>query len=149
MRPASRFKARVYGMAILALTFLSSSAAAQNCQTATDMDAAVRTAINNAGQRYFQMAARGDSASLRQNSIPSVASEFAGVENTLKEYQQDLSGAQPNIKSTFLLNAQDSTPNQQDEFWCGVFNRIGQTSTSAAFYFYGLPPAKYAVVLID
>jgi hypothetical protein len=30
-----------------------------------------------------------------------------------------------------------------------VFNRNGQTPNSAAFYFYGLPPGKYAVVLID
>ncbi len=150
MASASRcFKARVCGVASLALTFLCSMAAAQTCQTAADMDAAVRTAITTAGQRYFDMVAKGDAASLRQNAIPSVAGDFSGVENTIKESQPDLSGAQATVKSSFVLDAQDSTPNQQDEFWCGVFNKNGQTANSAAFYFYGLPPAKYAVVLLD
>ncbi|HVN21889.1 MAG TPA: hypothetical protein VMU05_24090 [Dongiaceae bacterium] len=150
MGPASRcFNSLVYGVAILAFMAISSAAGAQTCQTANDMDAAVRSAITNAGQRYFDMVAKGDSASLRQNSIPSVAANFAAIENTIKESQPQLSGAQGTIKSSFLLDAQDSAPNQQDEFWCGVFNRNGQTPTSAAFYFYGLPPAKYAVVLMD
>jgi hypothetical protein len=150
MRPASRcFKALVYGLTIVLLMFLASSAGAQTCQTASDMDASVRTAITTAGQRYFDMAAKGDTASLRQNSIPSLASDFAGIENTIKDHQQDLAGAPPNLKSSFLLDASNATPNERDEFYCGVFNRNGQTATSAAFYLNNLPPAKYAIVLID
>jgi len=150
MGPALRcFQDPLYCMAIFLLALLPSKAAAQTCQTANDMDATLRTAITNAAQRYFGMAARGDSASLRQNSIPSLASDFAGIENTIKERQQDLSGAQPNMKSLFLLNAEDSAPNQHAEFWCGVFNRNGQTASSAAFVFDGLPPGKYAVILMD
>lgn len=150
MARASRcFKAPLYRMAILLLVLPPWNAVAQTCQTANDLDATLRTAITNAADRYFGMAVRGDSASLRQNSIPNLASDFAGVENTMKDYQQDLAGAQPNIKSSFLLNAEDSTPNLHSEYWCGVFNKNGQTANSAAFYFDGLPPGKYAVVLID
>ena len=150
MGPALRcLKDPFYCMAIFVLAWLPSNAAAQTCQTANDVDATLRTAISNAAQRYFDMAARGDSASLRQNSIPSLASDFAGIENTIKERQQDLSGAQPNVKSLFLLNAEDSASNQHAEFWCGVFNRNGQTANSAAFVFDGLPPGKYAVILMD
>src|SRR5215469_11918544 len=150
MGRASRcLKALLYCMAILLLALLPSKSAAQTCQTANDMDATVRTAITNAADRYFGMAARGDSASLRQNSIPSLASDFSGIENSIKDHQPNLAGAQPNIKSSFLLNAEDSTPNLHSEYWCGVFNRNGQTENSAAFYFNGLPPGKYAVVLID
>ncbi|HXJ88357.1 MAG TPA: hypothetical protein VMS18_16160 [Candidatus Binatia bacterium] len=140
---------RLYCIAIVLLTFHSGNATAQTCQTTSDMDATLRTAIANAADRYFGMAARGDTTSLRQNSIPALASDFAGVENTLKARQQDLSGAQANIKSSFLLNAENATPNQQAEFWCGVFNRNGQTASSAAFYLNNLPPGKYAVVLMD
>jgi len=149
MGPALRCFKDYFHVAVVLLALLPSRAIAQTCQTSSDMDPAVRTAISNAGQRYFDMAAKGDAASLRQNSIPSVASEFSGVENTLKERQPALAGAQPNLKSSFLLNADDVVPNQQDEFWCGVFNKNGQTANSAVFFFYGLPPAKYAVVLID
>jgi hypothetical protein len=136
-------------MALLILALSPRHAVAQTCQTSTDMDATLRTAITNAADRYFGMAARGDIASLRQNSIPSLAADFAGIENTIKERQLDLASTQPNIKSSFLLNAEDATPNQRAEFYCGVFNRNGQTSNSAAFYLENLPPGKYAVVLID
>jgi hypothetical protein len=136
-------------MAVVLLVVPPWHAAAQTCQTSNDMDVTLRTAITNAADRYFGMAARGDSVSLRQNSIPSLASDFAGIENSVKDHQQDLAGAQPNIKSSFLLNAEDSTPNLHSEYWCGVFNKNGQTENSAAFYFNGLPPGKYAIVLID
>jgi hypothetical protein len=136
-------------MAIVLLALLPWNAAAQTCQTAGDMDATLRTAIANAADRYFGMAVRGDAASLRLSAIPSLASDFAGVDNTVKAHQQELSAAQGNIKSSFLLNAQESTPNQRAEFWCGVFNKNGQTANSAAFYLDNLPPGKYAVVLFD
>ena len=150
MGPAWRcFKDHSYCMAIVLLALLPWNAAAQTCQTAGDMDATSRTAITNAADRYFGMAVRGDTASLRQSAIPSLASDFALVDNTVKVHQQELSGARANIKSSFLLNAQDSNPNQRAEFWCGVFNKNGQTATSAAFYLDNLPPGKYAVVLFD
>jgi hypothetical protein len=150
MGPAWRwFNRRSYCISIVLLAFASTNGKAQTCQTANDMDPAVRTAITNAGQRYFDMAAKDDIASLRQNAIPSLAADFAAVENALKDHQQDVANTQANIKSSFLLSQEASDPNQQAEFWCGVFNRNGQTANSAAFYFYGLPPGKYAVVLID
>ena len=150
MGPVSRcFKDQLYCMAIFLLAFLPLNAGAQTCQTANDMDPALRTAITNAGQRYFDMAVKGDTVSLRQSAIPSLASDFAGIQNTIKDHQPELAGAQPNVKSSFLLNAEDATPNQRAEFWCGVFNKNGQTANRSAFYLDNLPPGKYAVVLID
>ena len=122
---------------------------AQTCQTANDIDATVRTAITNTAQSHFQMAVRGDTVSLRQAAIPSLASDFGGIETTIKDHVQVLAGAQPTVKTSFLLNAEDSTANQRAEFWCGVFNKNGQTANSAAFYLENLPAGKYAVVLID
>ena len=145
---ASRCRAQELSIAVCFL-LLSLAMAAQTCQTANDMDATLRTAITTTAQNYFQMAARGDTASLRQGAIPSLASDFAGIESTVKDHQQALAGAQPTLKASFLLNAEDSTPNQRAEFWCGVFNKNGQTANSAAFYINSLPAGKYAVVLID
>ena len=149
MRPVSRRFDLLYGMTIVLLTFLAGSAGAQTCQTANDMDAALRTAITNAGQRYFEMAVKGDTVSLRQNAIPGLASDFGGVQNTIQDHQPAMAGAQASVKSIFLLNAEDATPNQRAEFYCGVFNKNGQTANSAAFYLENLPPGKYAIVLID
>jgi hypothetical protein len=150
MGPALRcFRNRLCLTAIVLVALLPWNVVAQTCQTASDMDATTRTAITNAADRYFGMVVRGDSLSLRQNSISTLASEFTGVENVVKEHQQDLAGARANIKSSFLLNADDAASNQHAEFWCGVFNRNGQTENSAAFVFNSLPPGKYTVVLTD
>lgn len=124
-------------------------ARAQSCQTSGELDDATRTAITNAGQRYFEMAAKGDSASLQQNAIPSLASNFSGIQTTIKDHQPDLAGAQPTVKSVFLLDATGPAPIPHAEFYCGVFGKNGQTANSAAFYLSDLPPAKYAAVLID
>ena len=150
MGPASRcFREQLCRTSMILLAFLPWNALAQTCQTASDMDATTRTGIANAADRYFGMAVRGDSLSLRQNSISTLASDFTGVENVIKEHQPDLAGARANIKSSFLLNADDAASNQHAEFWCGVFNRNGQTENSAAFVFNSLPTGKYAVVLMD
>jgi hypothetical protein len=132
-----------------AVAFTPLGAHAQSCQTSGEMDEATRNGITTTGQRYFDMASKGDSASLRQNAIPSLASDFSGIEGTIKERQPDLVGAQATLKNTFLLDATGPAPIPHAEFYCGVFGKNGQTPTSAAFYLDNLPPAKYAVVLLD
>jgi hypothetical protein len=113
------------------------------------MDATARAAITTAAQRYFGLVVRGDMVSLRQATIPSLASDFAGVETTIKEHQPRLSGAQPVLKDAFLLNADNATTNERQEFYCGVFGKNGQTANSAAFYLNNLPAGRYSVVLFD
>jgi len=114
-----------------------------------ELEDATRTAITTAAQKYFGMAAIGDSAALRQNAIPSLAADFSGIEATVKAHQSDLSGAQATVKSSFLLDASGVAPIPHAEFYCGVFGKNGQTANSAAFYLDNLPAAKYAVVLLD
>jgi len=41
----------------------------QVCQSAADMSAPVRTALETAAKRYFEMSSRGDTDALKQNSI--------------------------------------------------------------------------------
>jgi hypothetical protein len=152
MNLASRQLSTVLWMvlgAILAVSAVAVGAHAQSCQTAGDLDEATRTALTAAGQRYFGMAAKGDAASLRQSAIPSLASDFSGIEATVKDHQQGLSGAQGTVKSIFLLEAQGAAPVPHAEFDCGVFNKNGQTASSAVFYLDNLPPAKYGVVSLD
>ena len=128
---------------------LSQNSLAQSCQTASEMDAASKTSIQNSAQRYYDMTAKGDVASLRQNAIQSLASDFSGIEGTIKENQSNLAGAQATIKSFFLLDASGTAPIPNAEFYCGVFGKNGQTANSAAFYLNNLPPGKYAVALLD
>lgn len=134
---------------IAALTFSAGNAVAENCLTASDMDAATRNALTSSGLRYFDMIARGDAASLRQNAIPSLASDFSGIEGTVKENQPALAGAKGSARLPFLLEANGTAPIPRAEFFCGVFGASGQTKDSAAFSINGLSPGKYGVVIMD
>lgn len=133
------------------LTLLGSAPAAlaQNCQTSAELDVANRTAITSTGQRYFDMAAKGDAASLQQNAIASLAANFSAIQATVKDHQKDLSGAQATVKSTFLLDAEGTAPLPNAQFYCGVFGKNGQTTGSAVFTLANLPPGKYGVVILN
>jgi len=121
---------------------------AQSCQTGGDMDDALKTTISSAAQRYFDMAAKGDTAALRQNSVPSLAASFAGVESAVNGRQAELAGAQAAVKSVFELETEAATSPGQAEFFCGVFGKNGQTQNSAIFNL-NVPAGKYAVVIMD
>lgn len=133
----------------LALIWMVASAEAQTCQSAADMDAAVRSTLEATGRRYFDMAARGDSAGLKQNAIPALASSFSGIETAVKDNQAFLAGAQVTVRPPFLLSADGNEPLARAEFLCGVFGSAGQTRNSAVFVLNDLPPGRYAVVIVD
>lgn len=121
----------------------------QTCEGATDMDAQVRTALETTARKFFDMAVRGDTAGLQQNSIPAVASNFAGIEAAVKDNQPAFAQAQGSVRSTYLLTADGKEPLQRAEFLCGVFGSTGQTSNSTVFVLNNLPPGKYGVVIMD
>jgi len=122
---------------------------AQTCFTAADMDEPTRTALQNAGKRYFEMASHGDSVSLKQNAISSLANDFSAVESAVKDNQANLAGTQATPRSPFLLKAEGSAPLPRAEFLCGVFGPNGQTANSAEFVIPNLAPGNYAVVTLD
>ncbi|MGA3088155.1 MAG: hypothetical protein ABSD75_06060 [Terriglobales bacterium] len=145
----SVFRTRLHGRQWLWLLLLGASCHAQVCQSAADMEASVRLTLENAAKRYFEMSARGDSASLKQNSIASVAASFAGIEAAVKENQATFSAAQATIRPPFLLVADGPEMLARAEFLCGVFGRSGQTKDSAVFVLPNLPPGKYGVAIVD
>jgi hypothetical protein len=113
------------------------------------MDAATRSAIQATATKYFDMVARGDAASLKQNSIPSVASDFGWIEGTIKDNQPNLAGAHATPRAPFLLKAEGTAALPKAEFLCGIFGAGGQTSNSAEFIIPNLPPGSYGVVTED
>jgi hypothetical protein len=124
-------------------------ARAQSCQTVADMDASVRSALETTAKRYFDMSARGDTASLQQNSIASLAASFTGIEAAVKENQAAFSGASATVRPPFLLTADGPEPLARTEFLCGVFGKTGQTRDSAVFMLPNLPPGKYGITILD
>jgi len=133
----------------LVIVLCAAPAFSQTCLTTDDMDAPTRAALQAAGSRYFDMVARGDAASLKQNSIASVASDFSAIEDTIKDSQADLAGSHATARPPFLLKAEGTVPLPRAEFLCGVFGATGQTANSAEFIIPNLPPGTYAMVLLD
>lgn len=133
----------------LGLLLWSFGAWAQTCESSIDMDSATQNALTAAGQRYYEMIANGNVASLQQNAIPSVASDFSGIAVTIKDHEKDLSGTHPTTRPPFLLDASGTAPIPHAEFFCGVFGKSGQTANSAVFYLNNLPPGKYGIVIMD
>ena len=138
----------ISGLAVLVIAF-PLTGLAQTCITADEMDAATKSAITGAATRYFDMVSRGDTASLKQNSIPAVANNFAGLEGTINENKANLSGGHATPHPPFELKAEGTAPIPRAEFLCGIFNAGGQTANSAEFVIPNLPPGTYGVSILD
>jgi len=129
--------------------FSTGLAIGQTCLTGDDLNAATRTALENAGRRYSELAAKGDTETLKEMAIPSVAADFGGIQTAVKDNREALAGSQVTVRPPFLLEAQGKEPLARAEFLCGVFGRSGQTQGSAVFVIPNLPPGNYAVVIMD
>jgi hypothetical protein len=149
MRAACRSLGIRFLLAVATLSFLTWRAEAQSCQTSSDLDDATRSAITTSGQHYFDMAAKEDAASLRQNATSSLAAGFSNIESAVKDNHQALVDAKASPKSVFLLEVNGTAPLPRGEFYCGVFGKNGQTPGSAIFYLDNLQPGKYGVVILD
>ena len=87
-----------------------SATQAQTCLTPEDMDVPTKTALVATGQRFFDMAAKGDSTTLRQNAIPSLAADFSGIEAAVKDNQGEFLGSQSDAASALLAEGRRYRP---------------------------------------
>jgi hypothetical protein len=141
---------RVSGLCVLLLSWVFTLfAQAQTCLTHSDMDAPTRSALEGVAKRYFDMAARGDTAALKQNAIASLAANFSSVESAVKDSQPNLAAAQAQPRPPFLLKVEGDKPLERAEFLCGVFGKNGQTPNSAAFVIPNLAPGIYGFVTLE
>ena len=123
---------------------------AQRCSEAKDLDPATRGAMESAAKQFFDMAAKGDSAGLQQNAIPSVAQNFGGISGAVRDNLATLQGSTGAIRNTYLLDASTATAAMEKaEFYCGVFGAYGHTANSTAFIIPNLPPGKYGISIVD
>jgi hypothetical protein len=136
-------------VAVAVLTSASLSALGQSCSTASDMDAATRSALETTGKRLFDMASKGDVFNLKQSAIPSLAANFSGIETAVIENKDAFSGAQATVRPPFELKVEGSEALARAEFLCGVFGPQGQTQNSAVFVIPNLPPGTYGIDILD
>ena len=139
----------IAGAALAGLALSVPALFAENCLSASDMGEATGSALSSAAQHYFDLIAKGDTASLRQAAIVSVAGDFSAIETTVKNNQAALAGSKATARPPFVLEAEGAAPIARAEFYCGVFGSSGQTRDSAVFYLDNLPPGDYGVVILD
>lgn len=145
--PSNLFSLRLNLLA-LGLSFVfTHAAAAQTCETVDDMNATTRAALAATGKHYYDLVSKGDSVTLKQSAIASLAADFSGVENAIKDNQANLLGTQPAQRPEFLLKVEGTAPLQRAEFLCGVFGKNGQTANSAEFVIPNLSPGSYGIVM--
>ncbi len=136
-------------LAFTACLLFSATAFAQECSQASEIQPAVRTAIDNAATQFIRYAAHGDVQSLRQASIPALANAFGGVQAAITRDKGQI-GDQVTIRREYLLDASKSTaPLPTAEFFCGVYGSTGHTPSSASFAIPNLAPGLYALVLTN
>ncbi len=143
-----RFRGSRAGVLVCSLAVLVAMClplAAQTCTTATDMDPAVRASLQQAGEQFFQMAARGNVAGMQAQAVPSLAANFGGVSTAVNENKANFTGAQASLRTVYLLDAPGTSPIADAEFYCGVY----QTPEFTGFRLSNLPPGRYAVVVQD
>lgn len=146
----NRTRSILLRLATLSLLVLpASSVRAEICLAAGDLDSATVTTLTAAALRSFDLVEKGDTGSLRQKAMPSVASDFSIIETTVRDNQAALAGAKATVRATFLLVADGAEAIARAEFYCGVFGSKGQTRDSAVFSLNNLLPGKYGVVILD
>jgi hypothetical protein len=139
----------IIAIAAGAFILLGGLVQAQTCSTASDMDVATRSALENTGKRLFDMASKGDVFNLKQSAIPSLAANFNGIETAVIENKDAFSGATARVRPPFMLKLEGTEANARAEFLCGVFGPQGQTANSAVFVIPSLPPGTYAIDILD
>jgi len=144
------FSARIVNQTVLAACLLLSAAVfAQECSQASEIEPATRAAIDNAAGQFIQFASHGDVQSLRQASIPALASSFDGIQRAVT-HDKGLLGDQVTIRREYFLDASKVTSRlPRAEFFCGIYGSSGHTASSASFAIPNLDPGQYALALTN
>jgi len=148
-RPKAHAGKYLLRLALSLLVGSSVRASGQSCQAGEELETPMRTSLEAAALQFFGFAAKGDAAGLRSFAIPSVADNYSGIAAAVQDNQAALGQAKPKVRSEFLMTAAGDAPLDRVEFLCGVFGKLGQTSSSAVFTLNNLPPGKYGVVILD
>ncbi len=149
MSPRATFLSIICRIVIGSTVLLGLAAGGENCRSGADLDDATRSRLTSAAMRDFDLIAKGDAFSLKQNAIPSLAADFSGIDAVVKDNHAVLQGSTATPRPPFLLQAEGTSALAHAEFYCGVFGASGQTRDSAVFYLNNLAPGKYGVVILD
>ena len=132
-------------LAVLCILSLTGIAGAETCTAGGEMDAPTKSSVDSAARQMFAQMQQGDVFSLKQNSIPSLASNFGSIEQTIVSNKSRYAAMNMTVRNEYVLDAPGAAPIARAEFLCGVWGQPDFTT----FVIPNLPPGKYAVVVSD
>jgi hypothetical protein len=131
----------VLGTVIIVL-LLTYGAQAQECYSGSEIDPVTANSLQQTAQRFWDLSAQGDVASLKAGSVPAVAANFGSIEQAVVNHKALLAEAAPSEKRLFVLDAGNSqTTWQRADFYCGIYNSPNRVGISIP----NLPPGRYAL----
>ena len=106
---------------LLLISLAGPRAHAVSCTVAAAMPGEQRSELFDAAHHLGGLVLRGDAASLKAATIPSVAGSFDGIADTVSTVAPTLAGATLTVSNLYALDATDLKGAQDDvQFFCGV-----------------------------
>jgi hypothetical protein len=134
---------RVLGASLFACAcaLFTSSACASSCKTESQLAPPERDALSSAAQGLVRDVQSGSVQSLQANTIPAVASDFAGIAQSAQSLKPLIQQATITIDNLYFLDAStEAAGSPRTDFYCGT--------PVVVMNFNGLPPGIYALALI-
>ena len=112
-----------------------------SCTTQAQMEPAQRDGLVTAARGMLTQVQNGDLQSLRASTLPAIAADFSGIQQTVQYLEPLIQHATVTVDDVYLLDASTQAPNSPStDFFCG--------SPVVGFNFNGLPPGIYAVTIL-
>src|SRR4051812_19020077 len=89
---------------------LTSASFAETCTTASEMDAGLRTTLQNTATQDFGYIASANTAQVAANSIQDIANNTAGLTGLLNEHKDKLTGATASARNVYFFDASGPAP---------------------------------------
>jgi hypothetical protein len=113
---------------------------AATCTTQGQMTAAQRDSLTIAARQLLTDVQRGDTESMRTNTIPAVAADFQGIAASVQNLKPLVQQAAITLETLYIMDGSSIQPNEaRTQFFCG--------SPVVVLTFNGLPAATYALVI--
>ena len=132
-------------LAALALGCWGLPAHAVSCSVGATLPGEARSVLFEAGHKLGGDILRGDVATLKASTIPTVASSFDGIASTVSSLAPSLQGATLTVESLYALNAADLQGTEEDvQFFCGVPGAALLVTVTLA----ELPKGQFALLVL-
>ena len=114
---------------------------AASCLTQSQMASQQRQALEQAARTIAEEIQQGNTQALQANTIPAVASNFAGIAESVQSQKPLIEKAAITVDNVYFLDASSDPPGApRTDFYCG--------HPLVSMNFTNLPPATYALVIV-